>query len=536
MHRPSAHAHPDHVRRAHRSRVEPLVRGFLLRIVLFTARTALDQTPFWRALTSAADIDVVAIRCGGAGGARDSHVVGLTRKNGRGAPVLRVTAGDTLPPEELAARLASWDAEIGLVIDGAEAPPLELLGAPRFGSHVVRDGWLGASGGIATAEGVAAALVDIGRPESPGGGWLSSGRAPAYPDDSLADLERRATELAVAVVRDAIHRLRARAGRGHATPETINPWPTGFHRARAAIALHARRALRRGLDPRRLVKTAAALVVLALVASVRHAWRTMRRRHAVHVFTFHRVSELCRDGMTVRPSVFARQVAAIQRSHRVVGLGEAIELVAHGARLTRPVAAITFDDAYRSVIDVAAPVMARAGITGCCFVSTDIVGAGRRFAHDADNPVRAFLEVMNWGEIDLLQDAGWEIGGHTATHARLSRCTAAELDRELTESAAVMCSHTSESPAAFAYPFGGVADITPLARRMVAAAGYRACLSDFGGENLPPGDPLAMRRIELGGDHDALAWRVRLRGLDLADWRPRWLRPTAQGAEVMHAA
>lgn len=524
------------MRRAHRSPVEPLVRGFLLRIVLFTARTALEQTPFWRALTAAADIDVVAIRCGGSGGARDGHVAGLTRKHGRGASVLRVTPGDTLAPRELAERLTSWDAEIGLVIDGAEVPPVELLRAPRFGSHVLRHGWLGSSGRMATAEGVAAALVAVGEQGAPGASSLASGRAPAYPDDTLADLERRAIELAVAVVRDAMHRLRAGAAVGDAATGTINCWPSGFGRARAAISLQTRRALRRALDPRWLVKTAAALVVLAIVARVRHLWRTLRRRHPVHVFTFHRVSELCRDGMTVRPSVFASQVAAIQRSHRVVGLGEAIALVEHGARLTRPVAAITFDDAYRSVIDVAAPVLGRAGVTGCCFVSTDIVGAGQRFAHDAGNPVRTYLEVMSWGEIELLQDAGWEVGGHTATHARLSRCNAAELDRELVESAAVLRGHATESPAAFAYPFGGEADITPLARRMVAVAGYRACLSDFGGENLPPGDPLAMRRIELGGDHDSLAWRVRLSGLDLAAWRPRWLRATASSAEVMHAA
>jgi peptidoglycan/xylan/chitin deacetylase (PgdA/CDA1 family) len=510
------------------------LEDFLLRIVLLTAVAAPDEAHVWRTLASTPTLALLVLRLR-QGDARGSvAVAGLTPVVDRDSPLARIHVGDVLSQAECARLVRDWGADIGVVLNDASVAP-ELRDAPRQGTLALRHGWAGQSEAITAADAVVAMLVAEPAVPSGKGGRLASARAPIYADDSLADLERRGAELSLALLRETLLRLEMATTPPMVDVDALRRWPSGLSRARIAAALLARRAMRRMIEPAWLLKTVAALLLVVIVAPARALWRTLRRRHSVRVFNFHRVSHLCRDGMTVAPDVFARQIAAVRRSHRVVGLDEAITLFRSGARLARPVAAITFDDAYRSVIDVAAPIMARAGVTGCCFVTTEVVGPGRRFAHDDDSPVREYLDVMSWEEIAELRRAGWMIGAHTATHPRLAQCDAAALQREIAATIPVLRDRVGDSTFPFAYPFGGERDITPLGRHLVARLGYTACLSSYGGENVPAGDSYAMQRIDLGGDHSVLAWWVRVRGMDLGTWRPRWLR-SSNGPGVVHAA
>ncbi len=74
-----------------------------------------------------------------------------------------------------------------------------------------------------------------------------------------------------------------------------------------------------------------------------------------------------------------------------------------------------------------------------------------------------------------------------------------------------------------AYPFGGPDDVTDETLGLVSASGYSACFSNFGGENLSPAPLYRLVRIDIGGDHRPLAWKVRVHGLDRGDLQ-RWLQ------------
>jgi peptidoglycan/xylan/chitin deacetylase (PgdA/CDA1 family) len=300
------------------------------------------------------------------------------------------------------------------------------------------------------------------------------------------------------------------------------------------------RQLGRVARPRVVLKSLVAIAILTLIAPVRNFIRTLFRRHPVRLFTFHRVSTLCRDGMTVAPDVFRQQLRYIARTHRILPLGTCLDIARSRASLARPVAAITFDDGYRSVFVNALSIMKREGVVGACFVSTDLVGTSRRFAHDANLPVAELLELMNWNELGTLRAAGWEIGGHTATHPRLSQCDGAMLTEELMRPLARLEQQLGIQRPSMAYPFGGRGDITAPAIDLVRRAGYSACMSDYGGENHPPFDLFDVKRIELGGDHPTLAWKTRVQGLDVGGmrWPHLQLRRIAQawqGAPSVHA-
>lgn len=368
---------------------------------------------------------------------------------------------------------------------------------------------------------------------------LSSATVPIMPGDSPVVVHACAEELGQLLLGRVLERFDEGAI-GWETLEGAAAKLTPLKmRAFREWARSALRQLKRVAEPRYLLKSVAAIAILALVAPARNLFRTLMRRHPVRVFTFHRVSTLCRDGMTVAPDVFRRQVRYIARTHRVLPLDACLAMARARTRLARPVAAITFDDGYRSVYTNALPIMRNEGLVGACFISTDLVGTRRRFAHDVNLPVVDLLEVMDWREVEMLRAQGWEIGGHTATHARLSQCDGRTLTRELEQPLGVLRERLGIERPPLAYPYGGRDDITASALELARAAGYSACLSDFGGENHTPTDAFAIKRIEIGGDHPTLAWKARVHGLDLGNmkrWRVsrRRVAHTGRGAPALN--
>lgn len=287
---------------------------------------------------------------------------------------------------------------------------------------------------------------------------------------------------------------------------------------------------------RLFAKNLAGILALWIVRPLRDLSRSIKRDHPVRVFTFHRVSEQCVDGMTVSPELFRQQLKYVMRHHDVVEPVRALELLRGEANLRRPIATVTFDDAYESVYDAAAPIMDELGFPGgFCFAATDFVGTNRPFPWDSDDPIRRSFSVMNWEQLADLQRRGWIIGGHTATHPRLADCDESQLRGELESSLRALRTQLGVQDVPMAYPFGKREDVSAEGLRMIQSSGYSACFSNFGGENYAPTPLYEIRRIDIGGAHDTLAWKSRVHGLDLGDWRRRiagWFRGGPGGSQA----
>ncbi|MBI1722490.1 MAG: polysaccharide deacetylase family protein [Gemmatimonadetes bacterium] len=540
-----------------------------MRIVVFTGNPGLESTPWWPSVLRTPGLEAVLIcrrlRPHGVQNALES-VRRNVKKHGLifvpyrlgvlalsvlrrlvARPADRAEANPGVPVEVIEApdihapgvqeRVRAWRPDLGLSI-GAPILRRSLFGIPARGTINLHGGkvpdYRGMPPGfweLYTGAGEIGATVHWVDDGLDTGSVIRQAVAPIYPTDSLARVVARSEELAAAVLTDALRAL----ARGDApgTPQPIGGRsfrrPTLRQRLQLAMRLRARNLRWRLGSVRYLARTALTLGWLWLVRPLRDLVRTIRGRHPVRVFTYHRVTDLCRDGMTVPASVLRRQVAYLAKHHRVVSLEEGLRLLADGTRLTRPVAVITFDDGYRSVNEQARPVLEERGLAGCCFVTTDLLGTDRRLAHDEESPVREHLALMSWDAIADLRGAGWSVGGHTATHVRLSACDDGELREELERSLAALRNRLGLQTAAMAYTFGQPDDITADGVRAVRACGYAACFSDFGGENFAGDDLFALKRIELGGDHDALAWRGRVHGLT---WRAGSRRRAAAAPEA----
>jgi peptidoglycan/xylan/chitin deacetylase (PgdA/CDA1 family) len=191
------------------------------------------------------------------------------------------------------------------------------------------------------------------------------------------------------------------------------------------------------------------------------------------VLCYHAVSEDWPASLSVTPEALERQVQLLaRRGYR----GATFERVADGSTDGR-VVAVTFDDAYLSVLELAKPILDAVGFPGTVFVPTDYPGRPERpMAWDGidqwvGGPHEPDLRPMSWDQIRGLADAGWEIGSHTCSHPRLTTLPDAELARELAESRAALEERLGRACTTLAYPYG---DHDPRVVDAAGAAGYAA--------------------------------------------------------------
>jgi peptidoglycan/xylan/chitin deacetylase (PgdA/CDA1 family) len=226
----------------------------------------------------------------------------------------------------------------------------------------------------------------------------------------------------------------------------------------------------------------------------------------VLVLGYHGLSERWRSDLAVAPDLFEWQLQLLlSRGYRGVTFHEAVTNPPPG-----PIVAITFDDAYRSVIELAFPIMSRLGLPGTVFVPTDYAGTERvmqwsGIEHWLGTSDERELMPMAWDELGGLADSGWEIGSHTRSHPHLTRVDQPRLTAELVGSQAVCEDRLGRRCLSISYPYGDVDDRVVQA---AARAGYMA-----GAAMLPtrttPYSPLRWPRI--GVFRPDVGWRFRLK-------------------------
>ena len=242
---------------------------------------------------------------------------------------------------------------------------------------------------------------------------------------------------------------------------------------------------------------------------VQWAFNATRRRLAI--VTMHAVPDGAR---------FERHLDVLGEMGTFVGLDD---VVGGGALPRRPIL-VTFDDGDRTLVDVAAPALARRGIPAVAFVVTDLVGTDQPFWFAAVEAAAGRAEVnrlktvpdderraaiaqldpplrqaqLTADELRALDAQGIAIGSHSATHPCLDRCGDDVIRDEVTRSFDALADLFGRPPVAFAYPNG---NHDARARRAVADAGYRIAFAfDHRLTSMPPPDPFAVSRLRLAAN------------------------------------
>ena len=190
----------------------------------------------------------------------------------------------------------------------------------------------------------------------------------------------------------------------------------------------------------------------------------------VLVLCYHAVSDRWPSELAVSPELLDEQLTALERrGYRAATFSRAVDDPPH-----RRTVAITFDDAYRSTLELGAPVLARHGAPGTVFAPTDWIGREEPMSWPgieewADGPHRAELLCLGWDGLAELADQGWEVGSHTRSHPRLSQLDDAGLEHELAGSRELLAQGLGRPCESIAYPYG---DYDERVARAAGASGY----------------------------------------------------------------
>jgi peptidoglycan/xylan/chitin deacetylase (PgdA/CDA1 family) len=222
---------------------------------------------------------------------------------------------------------------------------------------------------------------------------------------------------------------------------------------------------------------------------------------------YHAVSERWPAALSIAPRHLEEHVRMLaDRGFVGVTFHEAV-LRPPGAKTL----AITFDDAYRSVIELALPILAGVGFKATVFAPTAFVGTEEPMAwpgvdHWRDTEHAEELVPMSWDELERLAGAGWEIGSHTRSHPRLPNVDDDALADELVRSRRDIERHLAGPCPSLAYPYGDHdARVVEAARQ----AGYEAA-GTLPARLTRPAGPLDWPRIVVTHADDArrFRWKV----------------------------
>lgn len=211
------------------------------------------------------------------------------------------------------------------------------------------------------------------------------------------------------------------------------------------------------------------------------------------VLCYHAVSERWPAALSVTPRHLEEHVSMLaDRGYRGVTFHEVVT----GPQTSKELA-ITFDDAYRSVIELALPILSGAGFPATVFAPTAFVGKDGPMAWPGidqwlDSEHREELVPMSWEELDRLAQAGWEIGSHTRSHPHLPTLGPAALDAELQESRQEIERRLGRPCHSLSYPYG---DHDGRVLEAAGRAGYAAAAGTLPGRYRPPSGPLDWPRF-----------------------------------------
>lgn len=218
-------------------------------------------------------------------------------------------------------------------------------------------------------------------------------------------------------------------------------------------------------------------------------------RNKAVIVLFHRVDDRLKDNaISCGVNEFRDYCRFFSRYFEVVSLGEMLARLQAGEDISRLVT-ITFDDGYRDNYEVAAPILSKLNLPACFFVATGLVNSTTVPSWDENIGVKKTW--MNWDEVRMLRDQGFEIGSHTINHVDLGIVRDDGAEAEINLSKAKLESELNEPCKYFSYPFGRLDQMTEANRELVRKAGYDCCVSAYGGAVAPDADPFYVKRAPI---------------------------------------
>lgn len=188
----------------------------------------------------------------------------------------------------------------------------------------------------------------------------------------------------------------------------------------------------------------------------------------IPILVYHKVDPRFDYGITrLPPDRFARHLDwLLEQGYATIHLADVLAHVRAHRPLPARTIVLAFDDGFESIYQYAYPLLRARGMTATIFLVAGYIGrengwdvhiGGRRFRH------------LDWEQVRMLRDAGFEMGSHTLYHPDLTRLSAAQVRHELEGSRAMLQQALGIPIDALSCPFGRYSDRVAV---LAARTGY----------------------------------------------------------------
>jgi peptidoglycan/xylan/chitin deacetylase (PgdA/CDA1 family) len=191
------------------------------------------------------------------------------------------------------------------------------------------------------------------------------------------------------------------------------------------------------------------------------------------------------DAYTINIKEFEEQMRYLKNNdYKVISVIQLLDCIENNFFPEKPVV-ITIDDGFKSVYNLAFPILRKYQFPATLYLYTDFIDNG---SHQ-----------LSWEEIKEMMDSGMEIGSHSLSHCNLINMKQNEstmeylrrIENELNFSKAILERNTGTMVQSFAYPYGVYSNQIVM---MAKQAGYQALLNVNSMNNSIPINPYSLNR------------------------------------------
>ena len=230
----------------------------------------------------------------------------------------------------------------------------------------------------------------------------------------------------------------------------------------------------------------------------------------VPILVYHQFTERnrSRQKLEITKRRFSEQMQYLRdRGYRVIRLSELARFFDQAADIPPKSVVITMDDGYRSIYDVAFPILKEFGYPATVFIYSEFVGAGAGLSWDQ------MREMVASGLIDVQP--------HSKTHSNLTKLNAKDragyassVRKEIRDPTTRISRKLGKRAYSFTYPYGATNDaIVKELRRQ----GFQMGMTVKRGSNPAFASAYRLRRSQIYSTHDLSAFAKQLKVFEQVD-------------------
>lgn len=226
-----------------------------------------------------------------------------------------------------------------------------------------------------------------------------------------------------------------------------------------------------------------------------HAWLSRHDRSRDVILIYHSVGG---GPWSTAKESFLQQMEWLAQYTEVVSLDDLLNRsqpkMASKIRVT-----LTFDDGYRTLHDVVAPLLSQYGFPATVYLNT---GETSEHEHQLSSTGQGHYpaeEFMLWSEVEDLLRQRWTIGSHGLRHMDLTVQPETVIAEQLIGSKLEISTRLGQECRHFSYTWGRH---NPLVRKLVAEAGYGSAVAGQHAALAKTDNPLMLPRIDVRREYE----------------------------------